>query len=120
MSKISLEEVESTLLKKKVDSKVVTEIIKELNEVIEEIKKDKVTLPKTKNEFVFILKDDTGELKGKELTGWVVQIPQGDDPATILDKLKAAAADTDSARKRRKGEPMQTLTAAFAGIKRAF
>ena len=41
MAKIDIEEVESVLLEKKFDSTKVAEVIKQLNEVVEELKADR-------------------------------------------------------------------------------
>lgn len=119
MSKISIEDVEQTLLSQKIEPAKVSSIIKELNEVIEETKSEKVTLPKTKNEFLIILSDPNGELKDKELTGWVITQRQGDDAATALDKIRTAAKSTDEAKKRKKSI-MTTFGEAMQNIKRKF
>lgn len=119
MSKISIEEVEVTLLKQKVDPKIVITIIKELTEVIEEAKEDRDTTPKQKNEFLIVLSDPNNDLAGKEFTGWVIQQKQGDDAGLALDKIKEAARATNEAKKRKKNM-ITTMADAFYATKRFF
>jgi hypothetical protein len=119
MSKISIEEVESALRAQNVDMKVVNSVLTQLNEVIEEEKENRGTTPKQKNEFLIILSDPNKELVGKDFVGYVVQMKQGDDAATVLDKIKAAAHDTNAAKKRKK-TMLKTMADAFYGIKRSF
>lgn len=119
MSKISIEEVEATLLRQKIDPKVVVSVVKELTDVIQEEKDNKVEVPKQKNEFLFVLNDPADEFKGKDLTGWVVQMKQGDDAGQVLGKIKDAALDTNEAKKRKKGL-LTNFADAFYGVKRIF
>jgi hypothetical protein len=119
MSKISIEEVESVLRQQNVDAKIVNTVIGHLNEVIQEEKENRTTVPKQKNEFLIILSDPNKELVGKDYVGYVVQMKQGDDAGLVLDKIKAAAHDTNAAKKRKKSM-LTTMADAFHGIKRAF
>jgi len=119
MSKISLEEVQSILEQNKVEAAKVASIIKACNEVIEELKADKVPTPKSKYEHVIILNDKDGLLTGKEIAGWVVQQKVGADAATILDKLRSAAA-TQNENTKRKKNVISDLTALFERLKSKF
>lgn len=98
--KININEVESVLLKKKIDQNKVTEIVKELNEIVEELKND----PKEKQkwEYVIILQDKDGILKDKEIAGWVAQQHEDADAGVILSKLSGAAKNQNEAAKRKK------------------
>lgn len=120
MAKISIEEVEATLLKQKIEKNVVSAVLKELAEIIQEVKEDKGdALPKEKNEFLVILSDPNDELQGKELVSWVVQMRVGDDSGQVIEKIKAAARETNEAKKRKK-HMITTLGEAFEGIKRKY
>jgi hypothetical protein len=102
MSKISIEEVEAKLLENKIDATKVAEIIKQLEEVVEELKADKDTTPKPKWEYVIVLNDKEGFLTGKEIAGWVVQQEQDSDAGLIIPKLQEAAKASNEAAKRKK------------------
>jgi hypothetical protein len=121
MSKISIEEVEAVLLEKKFDPNKVAEIIKELEEVAEEIKNDNAAVagPKQKWEFVIVLNDKEGYLKDKEIAGWVVQQEADADANLILSKLKDAAKAQNEAAKRKKNV-ISNLVDLFEGLKAKF
>ena len=92
MAKISIEEVEAKMLELKIDPIKVNQVVAELEKVVEEIAEERKAEagPKQKWEFVIILNDKEGYLKGKEIAGWVVQKPLEDDSNVILSKLADA------------------------------
>lgn len=116
--KINIEEVESVLLKKKVEQGKVTEIIKELNEIVEELKNEPKE-EKIKWEHVIVLQDKDGILKDKEIAGWVVQQHENDDAGTILSRISGAARNQNEAAKRKKNV-ITTMTELFEGLKPKF
>jgi len=117
--KIDIQEVEGVLLQNKVDQAKVQAVIKDLNEIIEELKNDKDITPKQKYEYVIILNDKDGCLKGKEIAGWVVQQEENADAGLILSKLKDAAKTQNEAAKRKKNM-ITDLTALFESLKSKF
>ena len=121
MSRIPIEEVEAKLLEKHFDPAKVAEIVKELEEVAEEIKNDNQAAagPKQKWEFVIVLNDKEGYLKDKEIAGWVVQQEAEADANLILGKLKDAAKAQNEVTKKKKNV-MSTLVELFEGLKPKF
>lgn len=117
MSKISIEEVEAALKQNKVDQKIIQDIVKHLETVVEENKSEK-TAPKTKNELVVILSDPDKKIDG-DFTAWVAQIKSGDDAGTVLSRIKEAIQDWMHSRKRKK-DAVNTLGDGISGVKRAF
>ena len=69
--------------------------------------------PPEKKQFVVILNDPYGKLPktGFEFSGWVVQIPEDDDPRSALEKLHCAAHDFNQTPKGRR-MPIKTITEA--------
>lgn len=118
---IPIEEVESKLLEKHIDPSKVSVIIKELQEVAEELKEDRKSSagPKQKWEHVIILNDKEGLLTGKEIAGWVVQQEADADAGLIIGKLKDAAKSQNEAAKRKK-HVMTNLVELFEGLKAKF
>lgn len=112
--KINIEEVESVLLKKKVEQNKVSEIIKELNEIVEELKND----PKEKQkwEYVIVLHDKEGYLKDKEIAGWVVQQHENENADLVLSKLSSAAKGQNDSAKRKKSF-ITNMTELFESLK---
>lgn len=51
--------------------------------------------PAVKKQFVVIVSDPHGEIAalGKDFTGWVVQIPEDDNPAVALERIHKGAFD---------------------------
>ena len=119
MSKISIEEVEAVLHERKLDKSLVNDVIRQLNEVVEEEKAAKVSDPKQKNEYLIILHDPNNEIAGKEFSGWVVQNKSGDDQGLVLSHVRSASVDNNEAQKRKK-RPITNFIEAFSSIKRKF
>lgn len=122
MSKIAIEEVESLLLEKKFDPAKVTEIVRELEKVAEEIKEDNKAnaAPKQKWEYVIVLHDKEGFLKDKEIAGWVVQQEADADAGTILSKLVDAAKTQNTSGKRKKRSVITNFVELFESLKAKF
>jgi hypothetical protein len=114
--KVSIEEVESTLLENKIVPEKVKSIIKQLEEVVEELKDDADKSPKQKWENVIIILDKTGELKDKELAGWVVNQHENADAGLVLAKLSGAAKNQNEAAKRKKNV-ITNMTELFENLK---
>ena len=55
MNKVSIEEIEAAMLENKIDQNKVQAVIKQLEQVIEELKNDKETTPKPKWEYIILL-----------------------------------------------------------------
>ena len=102
--KVDIEQVEATLLERKVEPVKVLEIIKDLTQAVEEDKAEnkKQTGPTQKWEFIVVLNDPDGKLAKEEFTGWVVQQKSGQDAGLILSKLSDAAKASNDAAKRKK------------------
>lgn len=114
---ISLEEVEASLLRQKIEPAKVSSIIKDLQQVIEENKSDKQ--PKEKWEYVIILNDPNGAIKADSVAGWVVQQKENEDAGIILSKLSDAAREQNEAATKMKNT-LVTMTDIFSGLKGKF
>lgn len=119
--KISIEEVEAKMLELKVDPAKVQQVVSELEKVAEEIAEERkaVSGPKQKWEFIIVLNDKEGVLKGKEIAGWVVQKPVEDDANLILSKLADAAKAQNEVTKK-KSNIISDLVSLFEHLKSKF
>lgn len=116
---LKIEDVEKVLRDQKLDVAVIKKVVNELEAVEEENKAERGSgVPKQKNQFVIVVKGDES-MKDKGLAGWVVQIPEGDDVAQTLPRLKRAAVATVNAQKRKK-RAITTVADAMQYSKRAF
>ena len=117
--KVSIEQIEATLLERKIDPPKVQEIIKDLTQAAEEEKEERANDgPKPKWEHVIVLNDPEGKIK-EDFTGWVVVQQEGQDNGLILGKLRDAVKTQNESAKRKKsiiqgfGEAFQCLKPKF-------
>lgn len=100
--KVDLEQVEATLLERKVEPVKVAEILKDLTQAVEEDKADRAAqAPKPKWEYLVCLNDPEQKIKG-DYTAWVFQQKEGQDSALALGKLTDAAKSHNESSKRKK------------------
>lgn len=118
--KVSLEQIEATLLERKIEPVKVHEIIKDLTQAVEEEKADNQANaePKTKFEYLIVVNDPEKKL-GDEFTGWVVKQRQGQDAGLVLQKLKDAASEQNTSAKRKKTR-IESFGDLFAALKGKF
>jgi len=119
MSKISIEELESILLQRKVSPTEVQAIVQDCERVVDELKSDRGSVSKTKWETVIILNDPEGYLRDKEIAGWVVKQKAGDDAGLILSKLTSAAV-TQNENIKRKKSVIENIVQLFESLKSKF
>lgn len=82
-------------------SKELDAFLTELSQRAEEMKPEREAA--VKKQFVFLLSDPKGRFKGDtDYVGWVVQIPEDENPATALEKLHLGAYDFNRSAKGRR------------------
>jgi hypothetical protein len=64
--------------------------------------------PPIKKQFSIVLSDPEGELSDKDLTGWVVQIPEDDSVTVAPDRIIKAAYEFNTTPKGRR-MPVETI-----------
>lgn len=106
---IKLEDIQQVLKEQKVDATTINKVIEKLREAEEEKKADKEPKNKQKSQFVLLAFDKQGVLKGQTLTGAVLQIEDGIQPALVIDRLKAAANQYNNTKKGRR-LPVKTIS----------
>lgn len=118
--KASIEQIEATLLERKIDPPKVAEIIKDLEQALEEEKaeRDANKVPKAKWEYTVVI-DDPEKKLGTEFTGWVVKQQEGMDSGLILGKLTDAAKTQNESSKRKKSL-ITSFGELFSAIKTKF
>ena len=118
MAKISIEQVEATLLEQKVDPAKVSAIIKDLEQVVEEEKAERQdgTAPSPKWEFLIVV-DDPEKKLGTEFVGWVVTQKEGTDAGLVLSKLADAAKTQNESGKRKKKSKIEGFKDLFTALK---
>jgi hypothetical protein len=118
MAKVDLELVKLILQRNVTDVRQVAQILEDINqEMAAQVDEDKT--PPVKKQYVILLSDPHGHLDRKDFTGWVVQIPEEESPATTEDRLIRAAYEFNSTPKGRRlglktiGELCENIPARF-------
>ena len=101
MAKVDLELVKLVLQRNSLDVRQVAQILEEINQELA-AQLDEEKEPPVKKQYVMLISDPRGQLDGKDFTGWVVQIPEDESPATTEDKLFRAASEFNSTPKGRR------------------
>jgi hypothetical protein len=107
MAKVDTELVKLILQRNELDIRVVSRIMDdiqiEMKNLVEEEKP-----PPVKKQWCIVISDPQGNLQGKDHTGWIVQIPEDDSPATTQERIIKAAYDYNATPRGRR-IPVQTI-----------
>ncbi|MDX2109075.1 MAG: hypothetical protein SFY80_02420 [Verrucomicrobiota bacterium] len=90
MAKADIDLVKHILQRNGLDNRQTAKIIEEINfELKQMVDPDKP--PAVKKQFVILVADPEGNLEGKDMVGWVVQVPEEDSPLTAVERITRAA-----------------------------
>ena len=84
----------------------------------EETGNDEEGEPKPKQQYVMLV-SDTNKIITKDLVGWVLQIPENDDVATVVDSIKKGAYNFNASKKGQK-YPVSSIGQAIANVPNKF
>ena len=101
MAKIEVNQVAEILKKHKLEPSLLREIVEEMNIVSQPGADEDIKPPAPKKQFVILISDSTGKLPSKELTGWVVQIPEDASPYSTTDRIFKGAYDFNASKRGR-------------------
>ena len=99
MAKIEVNQVADILKKHKLEPSLLREIVQEMNEVTQPAADEDIKPPPPKKQFVVLLSDPEGKLPGKDLVGWVVQIPENASPHSTTDRIFKGAYDFNASKR---------------------
>lgn len=109
MAKIDLDLLQFVLERNSVDARLTAQI---LSDIQEQMKIEKMEAeekdPPTKKKYVFVASDPEGVLEGKELVGWVVQIPEDQSEFSVEERIFAATYEYNRSKKGRR-DPAKTV-----------
>ena len=112
MAKVDLDIIQMVLDRNSVDARITARIISDLQEELKLEKMEKEqTEPTVKKKFVFVACDPAGVLEDKELTGYVVQIPEDQSEWTATEKITIAAYEYNRTRKGKRN-PVKSISEA--------
>jgi len=107
MPKVDLELVKMVLTRNDVETRLVADIIKEIQEETS-AEKDEEKEPPVKKQYVVVVYDPEGELEGKEFTGSIVQIPEDESVYTAIERLHRSGYEFNTTKKGRR-MPVKTV-----------
>jgi len=107
MPKVDLELVKMILQRNELDIRQVSQIIEDLNVELS-AQADEEKPPPVKKQFTILLSDPRGELEGRDIVGWVLQLPEEDSPHLAQERLIRAAYEFNSTPKGRR-LPVKTI-----------
>lgn len=109
MAKVDLDLLQFVLERNSVDARLTAQIISDIQE---QIKIEKMEAeekePPVKKKYVFVASDPDGVLDGKELVGWVVQIPEDQSEFSVEERILAATYEYNRSKKGRRA-PAHTI-----------
>lgn len=109
MARIDVETLKFILQRNEPDIRKVNEIMQEVEMELKAEEEEKANRPPPiKKQFSIIVADPEGELAEKDLTGWVVQIPEDDSVTVAPERIIKAAYEFNATPKGRR-MPVQTI-----------
>lgn len=112
----SYEDILEALQQAGVDAGKTRIVLENLKAVEEEKKEEKENGPKQKNQFVVFVMDD-GSLTGKDLIGYVIQIPENASPAAARDSFVNAVRGYNNGTRKAKKYPVKTIGDGMSAVK---
>lgn len=107
MAKVDTELLKLILTRNELDIRIVSRIMEDI-EVELKNQVDEEKPPPVKKQWCIVISDPAGELQGKDHTGWILQIPEDDSPATTQERVINAAYDYNASPRGRR-IPVQTI-----------
>lgn len=114
MPKIEVNQVAEILKRNEVPPATLRQCVEEMNLLVQpEVDEEKP--PAVKKQYAIILSDPNGDLPAHDFVGWVVQIPENESLATILERVHRAAYDFNTTKKGRL-LPVKTVGEAMENV----
>jgi len=120
MAKIDIETLKFILQRNETDIRKINEIMQDIDQELKAEEEERANRPPpVKKQFSIVLADNDGVLEGKDLTGWVVQIPEEDSVTVAPERITRAAYEYNTTPKGRRmpvetiGEACEAVTAKF-------
>lgn len=120
MPKIDVETLKFILQRNETDIRKINDIMQEIEMELKAEEEERANRPPpVKKQFSIVLSDSEGLLKDKDLTGWVVQIPEEDSVTVAPERIIRAAYEYNTTPKGRR-MPVQTIGEACEAVSAKF
>lgn len=113
MPKVEVDLVAEILKDNELEEDLVMKIVRQLNRAADKLaaEAEAEKEPTQKKQWAILISDPNGDLPDEDMVGWVVQIPENDNPGTITERLIKAAHHHNTTRRGRK-HPAKTIAEA--------
>jgi hypothetical protein len=101
MAKIDVNKVAEILKKNHIDPAVLRRVVEEMNLAVQPDPGEGDLPPPVKKQFIILVSDPAGKMPKADLTGWVLQIPENESPASVEERLFKGAYDYNASKKGR-------------------
>ena len=101
MAKIDVNKVAEILKKNHIDPAVLRRVVEEMNLAVQPDPDEGEHAPPVKKQFVILVSDPAEKMPKGDLTGWVLQIPEIESPASVEERLFKGARDYNASKKGR-------------------
>jgi hypothetical protein len=101
MAKIDVNKVAEILKKNHIDPAVLRRVVEEMNLAVQPDPGDGDQAPPVKKQYIILVSDPAGKMPKADLTGWVLQIPENESPASVEERLLKGTYDYNASKKGR-------------------
>jgi hypothetical protein len=101
MPKIDVNKVAEILKRNHIDPAVLRRVVEEMNLAVQPDPGEGEQPPPVKRQFVILVSDPEGRMPQGDVTGWVLQIPESESPATTQERLLKGVYDYNASKKGR-------------------
>jgi hypothetical protein len=119
MAKVDLDLVKFILQRNELDTRQVAQILEDLRQEMAMLQAEQPPAPRVKKQHVILVSDPEGTLSGRELVGWVVQVPEEESPLTVEERIFRAGYDFNATPKGRR-TPVRTVGEACEAVPARF
>ena len=121
MSKIPIEIIAEALNGNNLDQETISKVMNDIAHMAQVLADEEKAQrePVVKKQFILVLSDPRGTVPDEDYVGWVVQIPEDDNPGTAIERIKRSAYEYNISKKGRKypvksiGEACEAVGAKF-------
>ena len=101
MPKIDVNKVAEILKRNHIEPAVLRRVVEEMNLAVQPDPAEADQPPPVKKQFVILVSDPEETMPKADLTGWVLQIPEDESPASVQERLFKGAYDYNASKKGR-------------------
>jgi hypothetical protein len=101
MAKIDVNKVAEILKKNHIDPAVLRRVVEEMNLAVQPDPGEADQPPPVKKQYIILVSDPNRKMPKGDLTGWVLQIPENESPASVEERLLKGTYDYNASKKGR-------------------